>query len=191
MEKSSLVRKLLGKKKDYTYTIVFFLVFSFFTFFVIRPNLLTVFEAHAKIDQLNKVNAQYEEQIKKIIELQVFFETNRDQLIHLNESIPATPQVSKVIADINLVIEEMELESDRIEVAETKLKEKTKKQSLQPVSLNVNLKSSFENALAFIKRIYGQRRLKEIKDLTIQRESSSSTQSAELRLNLKVDGFYL
>ncbi len=67
MEKTALVKKLLSKKtKDYTYAIAFFLIFSFFLIAVIRPNILSVFSAGERINELEKQNRFYDLQISNI-----------------------------------------------------------------------------------------------------------------------------
>lgn len=191
MDKSSLVNKLLGKKKDYTYSIAFFLIFSFFIFFVIRPNLLTVFEAQSKIDQLKDANSKYEDQINKIINLQASFESSRENLIYLDEAIAKNPELGKILTDLKGTIEDIELEQDELEIAELKLKEREKGQTLQPVTITASLDGTFDEMFSFIKTLHSQRRLKSIKELSVSRENAASTESASLKIKLVISGFYL
>ncbi|MBI4008825.1 type 4a pilus biogenesis protein PilO [Candidatus Roizmanbacteria bacterium] len=192
MEKSSLLKKLFTKKtKDYGYAIAFFFIFSFFIYFVIRPNLLSVFEANRKIEELKKTNALYEEQIDKIIDTQTILESNREGFILLGEAIAKKPEVNKVLSDINVSSDEGKLLANRVEVSDINLKETGTLKKIKSFIVNMNLKGTFEETLLFVKKMYEQRRLKLIPDLQFSREESESSQSSTLNIKLQVEGYYL
>ncbi|OGK16075.1 hypothetical protein A2774_01750 [Candidatus Roizmanbacteria bacterium RIFCSPHIGHO2_01_FULL_39_12c] len=193
MEKSNLIKQLSDKKtKDYTYTVAFFLLFSFFVFYVIRPNLITVFEIKTKIKKLQEIDQLYADQITKIIEVQAAFENSREDLKLLQEAISRQPEVNKVLFDVNVSTDESKLIAERIVISDINLKDKGTANKLRSFIINLNLSGNFEDTLAFIRKIYNQRRLKLIPLLELTRQTNQSTQSAELlKIKLEVEGFYL
>ena len=162
MDKQSAIKKLFDKKtKDYTYTITFFVIFSFFVFAVIRPNLITVFEI------------------------------NRDNMYLLDEAISTQPEVNKVLFDVNISSDGGKLRSEKVTVSDINLKDKGSANKLKSFMLNMSLFGSFEDAMDFIKKIYAQRRLKLIPQMELGRPLDESTGSAELKIRLEIEGYYL
>ncbi|OGK25046.1 hypothetical protein A3A46_04190 [Candidatus Roizmanbacteria bacterium RIFCSPLOWO2_01_FULL_37_13] len=192
MEKSSIVKKLYTKKtQDYTYTIAFFLIFSFFIFYIIRPNLLTVFETNSKIQQLDKINRAYEEQINKVIETQSVFEENREDFILLDQAIGPKPEINKMLSDVVVSTEESTLTSERIDVFDINLKDKDSIAKLKSFTINISMAGTFEDTMAFVKKVYGQRRLKLIPNLELARDKNESSPGANLKIKLQIEGYYL
>ena len=193
MDKKSVIKQLFrGKTKDYSYTVAFFLIFSFFVFYVIRPNLITVFEIKAKIKQLKEIDKKFADQIEKIIEVQAEFEGSRDDLDLLQEAISRQPEVNKVLSDLNVSSGESKMVAERIVVSDINLKDKGTAKKIKTFIINMNLAGTFDDTTAFITRIYNQRRLKHIPLLEISRQSNLSTQSATLlKIKLEVEGYYL
>ena len=191
MEKSLIIKMLFSKKtQDYTYAIAFFLIFSFFIFYIIRPNLITVFEINTKIEQLKSINKLYGEQIDKIVEVQASLEDNRDDLFLLKEAIATKPEVNKLLSDVDVASEGSKLTSEHISVTDINLKDKGSVNKLKSFIVNMNLLGTFEDTLVFINKIYNQRRLKLLPELEIARGQVSS-ESATLNIRLEVEGYYL
>ena len=191
MEKSLIIKTLFNKKtQDYTYAIAFFLIFSFFIFYIIRPNLITVFEIKTKIEQLKAINKLYGEQIDKIVQVQSTFEANRDDFYLLKEAIAAKPEVNKLLSDVDVSSEGSKLTSERISINNINLKDKGSINKLKSFIVSMNLLGTFEDTNIFINKIYNQRRLKLIPKLEIAREKVSS-ESATLNIWLEVEGYYL
>jgi len=192
MDKPTTINKLLNKKtKDYSYTMAFFIIFSFFVFAVIRPNLITVFEITSKIDQLKKVDMLYAEQINKIIEVQSAYEQNRDNFGFLTEAISVQPEVNKVLFDVNVSSEGSKLKTERLIVTDINLKDKGALNKMKSFSINMNLLGTFEEVMALIKKVYAQRRLKLIPEFEMSRGTGESSESANLKIRMKIEGFYL
>ena len=191
MEKSLIIKMLFSKKtQDYTYAIAFFLIFSFFIFYIIRPNLITVFEINTKIEQLKSINKLYGEQIDKIVEVQASFEDNRDDFFLLKEAIATKPEVNKLLSDVDVASEGSKLTSERIAVSDINLKDKGSINKLKSFVINLNLIGAFDDTIAFINKIYNQRRLKLIPELEFTRGQESS-ESANLNIRLEIEGYYL
>src|SRR5215207_9426051 len=88
------------KVKNYSFSIGFFIVFSIFLYFAIRPNLITAFNLQKELQDLKLKNREYEEKILQIVNYQTTIEENRDRFVLLEEAIPPSPNVVKVVEDI-------------------------------------------------------------------------------------------
>ncbi len=192
MNKNDLLENLRNQKvKEYGFTISFFLIFSFFVVFAIRPNLTSVISLNEQLTQLRGLDVQYENSITKIITLQSLIEQNRENFYLLDESLPSTPQVNKVIDDIKKNASESGLVIDKIVVDEVSLKGDTGKKKMRSFSVDLETTSEFENIKKFVSNLFLQRRLKSIQDLTLERDVAVSSGSAPLKIKLEIGGYYL
>lgn len=192
MNKNELVEQLLNKKvKQYGFTIAFFLIFSFFIIFAIRPNLTSVISLNEQLNQLRGLDVHYEDSITKIINLQTFIEQNREDFYLLDQALPSTPQVNKVIDDIKNNASDSGVQIDKIVVDEVSLKEDSSKNKMKILKVNMETSSKFENIKQFIDNLFRQRRLKSIQNLVLERDSLSGSESATLRIKLEIGGYYL
>jgi|GEM_PF-1630275 len=102
MNKEKLLALLRDKKiQNYTYNIFFFLVFSFFIIFAIQPNLSTAFRLQKELQDLRLQNKQSEEKILQIVNYQSLMEEYRDSLPVLDEAIPSSPDLAKIVDDMS------------------------------------------------------------------------------------------
>lgn len=192
MDKNSLKKQLLSKKtKDYTYGIIFFLTFSFFVFFVIRPNLVNVFSLQEELGRLKILDAGYENVIRKIVDIQTFLETNRSDLYLLDQAVSSSPQINKVIADIEAAASSSGVIVHQVDVNKIDLKHKDLRTSKNTLVVNMATRSDFDKLNAFIGNLLVQRRLKTLKSVSIERMSNMASGSAELDVKIELDGFYL
>jgi len=191
MDKNSFIKRLLNSKlKDYSYTVAFFLIFSFFVYFVIRPNLLAIFKSLNKIEELNKMNSFYDLQVKKIIDLQTNLELIRDDYAYINGAMPVYPQINKVFSDLKETTEKDNLLIENLNFDNINLKDNKTAKSAKLLKINLGLIGGFENLRFFINDINSQLRLKSITDLSIIKEKGA-TESSQLKMELVVDSFYL
>lgn len=192
MQKDSLKKHLVtNKTKDYTYLIIFFLTFSFFIFFVIRPNLVNVFSLQEELGRLSILDEGYENVIKKIINIQTFLETNRNDLYLLDQSISASPQINKLVQDIEIAATESGIILNQVDISEVSLKEKEKRKTRGTLLVNMQTRTGFTEARQFITNLIMQRRLKTLKHITIDKSEKSSSKSAGLDIQIELEGYYL
>jgi Tfp pilus assembly protein PilO len=193
MDKNKLLSYLRSKKsKDYTYTIAFFIVFTFFLFALIRPNIIEIFSSYEKIKQMKEVNSFYEREIVKSFDLQNEMETIGSEVYLLNEAIPSFPRINKLLDDFKLALEKYNLKIEKLNIADISLRNpsKGKKESVQ---VDLILNGDFDEFRSFMKDVHNQRRVKLIREIVVSRpeERKSASQSATLRMELKIDGYYL
>lgn len=187
--------------KDYTYTTFFFLIFSFFIIFVIRPNIKSIFEANLEIEKLKKENTIYEYEINNILDVQEKLITIRDDISLLDDAVTDRPQVNRMIDDIVKAAEENNITIDEFNLVDVNLKDIAKSQELKNLVFDLAIRSNFENYLSFIENLYRQRRIKSINKMTISKEkinlheasdsANISSNSANLSIQLLVEGYYL
>lgn len=192
MDKKNLKKTLITKKtKDYTYGIIFFLTFSFFVFFVIRPNLVNVFSLQEELGKLRLLDTGYENVIKKIITIQTFLETNRSDLYLLDEAISSSPQINKIVYDIQASASDSGIIVHQIDINKVDLKEKGERTEKNILLVSMATRTSFAEANTFVSSLMSQRRLKNMKHITIDRDTKYGTESATLDIKIEIEGFYL
>ena len=192
MGKDTLILLLRNKKvKDYSFLALFFFVFSFFVFFAIRPNILTVFALQKERDDLSVVNANYESVILSIVQIQSLLEQYRDKVAYLDDAIPSTPQVNKVIDDMQKDSSRSGMIISQAAVSKLSLKEDTQKEVLKNFDIHIQSDGDFTQAKQFIDGMIAQRRLKMIKEIIISKQIINSTASGALGTQLTIESYYL
>lgn len=192
INKESLLKKLFAQRnRNYTYTIFFFLIFSFFIIFAIRPSLNTAFSLGKKLDDLKRIDQVYETEILKVIDIQNKLVLVRDDLGLLSESIPKSARVNKILNDLKAISEKNNLDLDTMNIGNVSLKESKSNDNLYTIELNFNLAGRFQDLMNFTKDLNDQRRLKVIKNLTINRLDALSSDSARINITSELEGYYL
>ncbi|MDA1316402.1 MAG: hypothetical protein O3B87_00080 [bacterium] len=102
MDKNSLLKLLLSKEdiRTYGYNVGFFIVFSFFLIFAIRPNLVTAFNLQKELQELKLKDKQTEEVILQVVSYQSTLEEYRDKLPLLDQAVPSAPTIAQVIDEV-------------------------------------------------------------------------------------------
>lgn len=196
MEKSIILKKVLqnllsNKTKDYTYLSIFFIVFSIFIFFAIRPSLVTAFSLKKEEKDLKRVNELYDKTIENVVANQALLEEMRDKILLLSQALSDGPNINKVLNDVQKAALDSSVVLSNLSIQEVGLVEPQTKSSRSFV-IRLETKTDFEKATDFIKVLKDQRRLKNIKVFSIGvAKDSTSTQSASLEINMEVEGFYL
>src|SRR5574340_819007 len=107
MAKSTIAKSIFTKKTgDYTFTIMFFLIFSMFIIFAIKPSLTTAASLKKEEEDLEKIDAVYEKKIIAIATIQQAMEANRNDFFLLGQAISSYPKVNKMIEDIKSVADQ-------------------------------------------------------------------------------------
>jgi Tfp pilus assembly protein PilO len=194
MVKTHITKKIFGKKaQDYTFAILFFLIFSLFILFAIRPSLTTATGLKKEEFDLKKIDSEYESKIINIASVQSLMEEHREELPLLTDAISSHPQVNKLIDDIKRASDKTAFSLKRASIGEVNLLD-TKQQKLQTLHLTIEGSSSFDTLIQFIQTLFHQRRLKIIQKMIIskdQQEQVSSTGSAQLKVLMDIEAYYL
>lgn len=192
MDRDAIKKRLVSSKaKDYTYGIIFLLTFSFFLFFVIRPNLVNVFSLQEELGKLKILDTGYENVIRKIVNIQTFLEANRSDLYLLDDAISATPQINKVVQDIEIAASSSGLIVTQVDISQIDLKENKQRTEKNTLLVNLATQADFAGAKVFLDNLLAQRRLKTFKHLTIDKKEDTGTGSAQLDIRIELEGYYL
>lgn len=192
-----------SKVQNYTYNIFFFLVFSLFILFAIRPNLLTAFELQKEIQDLKLKDKQTEETILQIVKYQSIVEEYRDELSLLDEALPIKPEIAKVVRQISksasdlgieittMAVEKIELQSSGSPVtsADSSSEESipTKNKDMLSYTITLSSTSNIANLSLYINDILNHRRLLTYDSVTI----TSQTEGEGTVINLLIRAYYL
>lgn len=192
MDKEEIKKKLLSNRtKDYTYGIIFLLTFSFFLFFVIRPNLVNVLSLQEELGKLRILDTGYENVIRKIVTIQTFLETNRSDLYLLDQAISSTPQINKVVQDIQDAASSSGVTVSQIDISQVDLKATKTPTAKNILLVNMATKAEFDKAKTFLDSLFMQRRLKTIKHVSIDKMETTGSGSATLDIRIELEGYYL
>jgi len=192
MIKSIIKRKLLVEKvTDYSYTILFFISFAFFTFFVIRPNILTILSLQEELGRLHILDIRYENVIKKIVDIQSFLEENRSDLYLLDEALPTLPQINKLVDDSQFSASNSGMNLSSMSINKVNLKDTEKKLVRKKIGITLEGGANFIQSKEFITEVMNDRRLKMIQKITFDQDTKQGTTGGTLKLLLEVEGYYL
>ncbi len=203
IEKASLVAKLTGSKevKDYTYTILFLLISSFFGLFVIKPVLSIAVSLDKEAKELRVVNDMFEKNINTMVNLQTQMQEIRSQAYLVDIAIPQEPSIQALMQDIrsaalnqgiNLVTIELTQDEDKKKIVLAPGVPRPPKTTLtaKPVTMRLVIESDFDQAVAFIKTISNQRRLKTIRKISLDKDQDAKG-SSHLTIDIEVEGYHL
>jgi Tfp pilus assembly protein PilO len=121
---------------------------------------------------------------------QAFLEEARDKLPLLSSALPEGPNVNKVLNDIQTAASDS-VRLDKISVQEISLVE-SKTKVKKSFVVQAETASNFSQVVNFTRALQNQRRLKNIKIISIDAAGGSeATGSGNLNIKIEVEGFYL
>jgi hypothetical protein len=189
MQKINISKTIFTKKtRDYTFVIIFLVVFSVFILAAIKPSLTTATSLQKEEMDLKKIDNLYENKISKIVLIQSQIEENRDNIFLLNEAVSQLPEVNKMVEDVKKVADKNNFLIKKANMSDVSLYQSIKK--IDKVRLIIEGKTDFGNLLLFINDLFMQRRLKNIPKMMITKDIDASN-GAELNVVLTIDGYYL
>lgn len=192
MDKEKILAILRKKEvKDYTYAILFFGIASFFAFFAIKPALSIAFTLKQQATQLRKTDDIYEKNINQILQIQNDLEKIRDKTYIVEEAIPKMPDTKILVDDIRQAANSEGITIREFNLSAVDLKKKGRDENLKSLSIDMETDANFSQINSFIRRLAGQRRLKQVSGVKITRKEVFSTESAQLKINLEIESFYL
>lgn len=183
--------QLFNKKtKDYTNLTFFFLIFSIFAFFVIRPSLTTAFSLQTTEKSLKDTETQYEEIVSKIPSIQAALEELRPDQHLITEALPTTPALNNILQDVREGSSKVGLSISKMTVNDVSLVG-AEKPTLKTMLVEVETATTYDKVIAFQREIHNQKRLKKVKNFEIIKDSQVASESGELKVKLQIEGYYL
>lgn len=195
MANFNISKKIFTKKRtDYTFTILFFLIFSLFILFAIKPSLSTAAELKREESDLRRIDSIYEGNIVNMLSIQSLIESHRDEIPLLTDAISDHPQVNKMIDDIKKVSDQTSFVINKASIGEVNLLD-TKNKKLQSLHLTIEGSSDFDNLMKFIQALSNQRRLKTIQKMVITKgfdnPDNPASKSGQLKVVMDLEAYYL
>lgn len=182
---------LLSRASDYTYSIIFFITFSFFAFAVIRPNILTIFNLQKELHDLTLIDDSYSNVIDKIINIQTSVEATRETIDVLDEALPIKPNINQLVDDVKKVSQEFGINIGKMTISEIDIKNKAELIGYKKVKIDLVTKANFEEIYEFVQGLVDQRRLKGINNISFIRDVKEGTSSGMINVKLSIEGYYL
>lgn len=178
------------KARDYTNLTFFFLIFSIFAFFVIRPSLTTAFSLQVTEETLRETETQYEEVVARIPAIQSALEEIRPDKDLLVQVLPPTPNLNGVLQDIRQSGSASGMLITRMTVNDVNLIGSSAA-ALKKVTIEVEADSTYNQFIAFQRAIHRQKRLKTITEFEMIKENIQASDSGSLSIKMQIEGYYL
>lgn len=191
MESQNLKNLFMKKGEDYISLALFFIVFSVFVIFIIRPSLTEAFALKKEEADLKQLDIKLGQAVASILNMQRQLEDHRDKLPLLDEAVPNQPKINKIISDISEAGKNSSVVLEKMNVEKISLTDKGSEKKLQTIVLKLEISSTYENVIQFVANIFNQRRIKSIQRIQIQKEAKQATDSANLHLTVELEGYYL
>ncbi len=186
---SQKLKELLSNKEvqDYSYLIIFLLVFSFFAFFVIRPVLSVGVSLQKEAEELKAINEIFDENIRSVIKIQTDLESIREDRYLIDSAMPSSPSTGSVIGEVESAAASAGVTIDELTINETTYKsEETAKKELKNLGINMTFTADYAQMTTFLRLIHSQRRLKTIDTIKIVNTEIEGVTRLEVTLKLAV-----
>jgi hypothetical protein len=189
------LHKLQKSDPQYTYLIFFFIAFSVFTLFIIRPSLVTAFSLLQRERTLTEVNTQYEDTISRILATQSDLEQIQTQIPLIDAAVPKSPRLNAVLEDIKSAAQSSDVTIDSMNINKTSLVYTNSSNEVQSVHVVVFLNTTFEKYLEFQRILYSQKRIKNIVTSEFLKQGgdgeSGQPTGNQLKIQLEIAAYYL
>ena len=183
MDKDKLLQLLSNKEvRKYGFDITFFVMFSFFLIFAIRPNLITAFSLQKELQDLKIQNKESEAVILQVVNYQSTLEEYRDKIPLLDQAVPSTPTIAQVVdeirksaSDSGILLHAVSVESIDLKGEQESEVKTQQSDAIDSFTVSVNGSASINGANVFLDKLMNQRRLKKIDSVTLTQEENGST----------------
>lgn len=180
----------LKEVKEYAYLALFLIICSFLIVFVIKPNIRQIILAKNRVEQLRLIKEEFEKVINKIIEFQTNFEQFRNNYYLVDQAIPQSPAINKILLDVDSQVKKNNLQLEKMMINDINLLSDNQKE-IESIKASLNIRGKFEDFNQLIKDLINQRRLKEIESFKIVKgEEYQSTNSGLLKIDLVINSYY-
>ena len=189
MQKNKISNIIFTKKtRDYSFVILFLIVFSIFILAAIKPSLTTAVSLKKEDADLKMIDNLYESKISNITLIQSQMEDSREDLYLLDEAVSRVPEVNKMVEDVKNAADKNNFNIKKATISDVNLY--PSKKTLDKVSLVIEGKTDFNSLILFVNDLFLQRKLKTIPKMTITKDTEASN-GAELNVVLTIEGYYL
>lgn len=180
---------LKNKKTASYFTITFtFIVLSFFGIFAIKPTLTTATSLIKNVDDLKKINIDYENKISSLIAAQAEYEKIRDDLPLIESAMPNNANFSKLAKTLERFAYQENIYISQLQIDSVPISTPSSKNKMEQYGFGIVVSGEYSSLTSFISHLINWRRIVTIKTLDFTQEGG--TASAAIRLTLKGITYY-
>lgn len=182
------------KAKAYTGVVLTIFAISFFTFFTIRPTLITIAGLLKEIEDQNAISEKLDDKILSLNKAQEEYHQVEDKLYLIDEALPENPDFPALLKQVEALAKVNGLEYSTLDYSEIRLKESKENdppdvaspvKGTGEIGFNLTTSGPYENLTAFINDIYNFRRLTLTNSFNVNRISASGQDNLSLGMSLK------
>ncbi len=171
------------KSASYFTLTLTFISLSFFGLFAIRPTLTTVFSLYKGVNDLRKLNFDYENKIGNLIRAQSEYEQIRNDLPLIDAALPTNTNFSKVTMAIERFAGKENVTINHIQIDNVSISKLPTTGKVNNYGFSMTSTGNYSSLFAFISHLINWKRIVNINSLDVTKEGAST--SAILRLNIK------
>ncbi len=180
---------LKNKKTVSYFTLTFTLiVLSFFGIFAIRPTLITATSLIKSVEDLKKLNKDYENKINSLIAAQSEYEKIRDDLPLIESALPINANFSKLAKNLERFANQENVSISQLQIDTVPISTPSSKSKMEQYGFSMTVFGEYSSLNSFISHLLNWRRILTIKSLDFIQEGG--TTSGTLRLTLKGVAYY-
>lgn len=181
---------LIKSKKTASYFTITFSLFSlsFFGLFAIRPTLITAVTLNKSVNDLKKLNIEFENKISNIIRAQAEYEQIRDNLPLVDQALPSLSSFQKLARALEIFASNSNLNINQLQIDNVPVSRLDKPGVLQKYGFSLIGTGDYPSISSYLSHLINWRRIITLSSLEFVREES--TASGNLRVSIKGIAYY-
>lgn len=182
---------LIKSKKTASYFTITLSLFSlsFFGLFAVRPTIITATSLVKSVNDLKKLNSDYENKISSIVRAQSEYELIRNDLPLINLSIPANATFNSLAQNIEKYAQQENLTIIQFQIDPVPISNLPPANKLYSYHFNLIVIGDYSSLSLFIQHVLNWQRLTTITSLDMAREGSGDNKGL-IRMTMKGSTYY-
>lgn len=185
------VGALYKKKKARVYTgiVLSILTIAFFSFFAIRPTLVTISGLLKEIKDKNEIVDQMDRKISNLTKAQTNLNLLENRLYLVDQSLPEDPALSTLIKQLESLARLSSINFESVRYSKTNLQGEAEREESQEVNFSITLSGDYSNLKQFLNSLDTLRRIILVESFAFKSKKEGETQSLGLVISAKA--YYL
>jgi Tfp pilus assembly protein PilO len=181
------IKGLYQKKQIRVYTSITLsvLTITFFSFFAIRPTLMTISGLLKETEDKKEVVTQIDRKISSLTQAQTNYNRIKPKIYLVEQSLPQEPALSALIKQIEFLAQSSSVNLDAFKVDKTNLQGELEKRESQEVGFSVALSGDYQNLKKFLNSLDTLRRVMLVKGFAFKSETEEGIESLVLAIQAK------
>lgn len=177
-------------KKAASYLTITLTLFSlsFFGLFAIRPTLITGISLVQSVNELKKLNVQYENKISAIIRAQSEYEKIRDSIPFVHAAIPNDAAFHHLATGLEMFATRSNVTLAQLQIDSVPVSQDLGGKGLKQYGFQLIASGGYEDLFTYLSHLTNWKRIITLKSLEMNQEGSTS--SGQIRLSVKGDAYY-